>query len=571
MKSRLFLFAFAAIITAFGLPGFAQSYAITNARIVTVSGTTIEKGTVVVRDGLIEAVGPSVNAPADAQVFDGTGLTVYPGFVDALTNLGLQAARPPTTPGPGGGGGGGGQAAAAAAAAASANPSNSNYPAGLRPEEMTLDDVRAGDTQFEANRNAGFTTALTVGRTGIFNGHSALIALAGSSVSEMTVKNPVALHVTFVTIPGQYPGSLLGTFSALRQMLNDARRQQEIQKLYAANPRGMKRPEADKSLEALIPALNRQIPVVFTANRTNEIVRALDLAKEYNLKAIIAGGQEAGQFTDRLKSQDVAVLFSLNFPKRTASAAPDADPEPLETLRFRAEVPKVAGKLAQAGVKFAFQGGGSTSVADFLANAVKTTENGLSKEGAVRAMTLSPAEIFGVSDRMGSIETGKAANLTVVRGDLFGNQKLVTHVFVDGTPFEIKPPAAPQGGPGGRGRGTGPGAGAGSGTGSGTTPAAPSVAGTYAITIQAPGQALTGTLVLTQSGSALTGTMTTELGSSPISDGRTTPTGISFAGTVNYGGQAINYTVTATITGNQLSGTVDSPQGSIPITGTRNP
>lgn len=568
MKSRLFLFALAAIGSAFSLPVFAQSYAITNARIVTVSGTTIEKGTVVVRDGLIEAVGPSVAAPADAQIFDGTGLTVYPGFVDALTNLGLQTARP-ATPTPGGGGGGGGQAAAAAAAAASANPSNSNYPAGLRPEDVTLDDVRAGDSQFEANRNAGFTTALTVGRTGIFNGHSALINLAGSSVSGMTVKSPVALHITFATIPGQYPGSLLGTFSALRQMFNDARRHQEVLKLYVANPKGMKRPAADKSLEALIPVLNRQIPVVFTANRTNEIVRALDLAKEYNLKTIIAGGQEAGQFTDRLKAQDVAVLLSMNFPKRTASAAPEADPETLETLRFRAEVPKVAGKLAAAGVKFAFQGGGATNVADFVANAVKTTENGLSKDAAIRAMTLSPAEIFGVGDRTGSVETGKIANLTVVRGDLFGTQKAVTHVFVDGTPFEVKAPVTPAGGPGGRGRGTG----TGPGTGGGATPAAAlNVAGTYTITIQAPGQPLSGTLVLTQQGTTtITGAMTTELGVSTITDGRVTPTGISFGGTVNFGGQAINYTVVATITGNQLSGTVDSPQGSIPITGTKNP
>ncbi len=446
MKLRLFLVAIAAIGSLFSLSGFAQSYSITNARIVTVSGATIEKGTVVIRDGLIESVGADVKAPADAQVFDGTGLTVYPGFIDALTNLGLAAPRPAT---PGGGGGGGGQAAAAAALAA-APSSNSSYPAGLRPEEVTLEDVRAGDTQFEANRNAGFTAALTTGRTGIFNGQSALISLSGDSVAAMTVKSPVALHITFNTIPGTYPVSLLGTFSALRQMFNDARRHDQLLKLYAANPRGMRRPDADKSLEALIPALNRQMPVVFTANRENEIVRALDLAKEYNLRVIIAGGQEAAKFAGRLKAQDAAVLLSLNFPKRTAAASPDADPETMETLRFRAEAPRTAGKLAAAGVKFAFQGGGSTSVNDFLANAVKSTENGLSKDAAVRAMTLGAAEIFGVGDRLGSVEAGKIANLTVVKGDLFGAQKTITHVFIDGKVFEPKPPAATDG-PGGRG------------------------------------------------------------------------------------------------------------------------
>jgi imidazolonepropionase-like amidohydrolase len=557
MKLRLFLFALAAISSLFGSSAFAQSYAITNARIVTVSGATIEKGTVVIRDGLIESVGADVKAPADAQVFDGTGLTVYPGFIDAMTNLGLAAPARPTTPVVPGGGGG---QAAAAAALAAAPSSNSNYPAGLRPEDVTLDDVRAGDAQFESNRNAGFTVVLTTGRTGIFNGQSALISLSGDSVAAMTVKSPVALHITFNTLPGTYPGSLLGTFSALRQMFNDARRHDQLLKMYAANPRGMKRPDADKSLEALIPALNREVPVVFAANLENEIVRALDLAKEYNLRTIIAGGQEAGKFTDRLKAHDVGVLLSLNFSKRTATASPDADPESLDTLRFRAETPKTAGKLAAAGVKFAFQGGGSTSVNDFLANAVKSTENGLSKDAAVRAMTLGAAEIFGVGDRLGSIETGKIANLTVVKGDLFGAQKTITHVFIDGKLFEPKPPAITPG-PGGRGpRPGGP-----------PSTALPDVGGTYSITIQAPGQALTGTLTLVQQGSNLTGTMVTDLGTSTIKDGLVTADGMSFGGAVVFGGQSIDFTVRATVTGNQLSGTVDSPQGAVPITGTKNP
>jgi imidazolonepropionase-like amidohydrolase len=559
MKSKLVLYAFAAIGMLFGGSVFAQSYAVTNARIVTVSGATIERGTVVVRDGLIQAVGANAAVPADAQVFDGNGLTVYPGFIDSLSNLGL-APRPTPTPGQGGRGGGG----QAAAAAAAAQPSNSNYPAGLRPEYATLEDIREGEAQFEAARNAGFTTALSTGRTGIFTGQSVLIDLAGDNVSVMTVKSPVAMNIAFVTIPGQYPGSLLGTFSALRQMFNDAKRHDQLQKMYAQDPRGMKRPADDKSLEALIPVVNGQMPVILVANRQNEIERALNLAKEYNLKAIIAGGQEAGMFIDRLRAQNVPVLLSMNFPKRTAAASPDADPESMDTLRFRAEVPKVAGKLAAAGIKFAFQNGGAANVNDFVAAAAKSTDNGLSKDAAIRAMTLSPAEIFGVSDRMGSIETGKIANLTVVKGDLFGSQKTITHVFVDGKLFEPKAPEAPAGrGPGGRGQG---------GQGGGANPSAlPNVAGSYSINIAAPGQALTGTLTLTQQGGQLTGTMTTDLGTGPIRDGRVTQNGFSFAGTVNFGGQTIDYTVQVTVTGNTFSGTVDSPQGAIPITGTKNP
>jgi len=556
MRLKLVLYAFAALGLFGASAAYAQSIAITNARIVTVSGPTIEKGTVVIRDGLIESVGADAKTPADAQVIDANGLTVYPGFFDTWSNAGLQA-RPTPQPGGGQGGGGGGQAAAAAAA--QAQPSNSNYPAGLRPELTVADELRAGDAQFDSIRNAGFTTAVTVGRTGIFNGRSAVIDLSGESVSAMLVKEPFAEHISFATIPGTYPGSLLGTFSALRQMFYDAQRLQEWQKAYAANPRGMKRPADDKSLEVLIPLLNRQMPVVFNANTENEIIRALDLAKEFNLKAIIAGGQAAGSVTDRLKAQNVPVLLSMNFPKRTASAAPDADPENLSTLRFRSEVPKTAAKLAQAGVKFAFQSGGLTTMNDFFANAGKAVEGGLAKDAAIRAMTLSAAEILDLNNRLGSIENGKIANLAVVKNDVFASDRFVPFVVVDGKLYEQKEPVRTPGG------GRGP---------ASPAPVVPSVAqvaGTYNITIDVPGQMLTGTIVLTQQGDTINGTMTTQLGVTQIRGGKATSDGFTFAATVEFGGQTIDISAKATVAGSALNGTIDAPQGSAALTGTKVP
>ena len=548
MKLRLLLIAFGAISSLFSLSAFGQSYAITNATIVTVSGGTIEKGTVVVRDGLIESVGTAVKVPADAQVFDGTGSTVYPGFIDALTGLGMAA--PPARPT---GGPGGGPSAGPTPAAAT---SNSNYPAGLRPEVVAADELRAGESQFETNRNAGFTTVLTVGRTGIFNGQSAIIDLAGDDVSGMIIKSPFAEHISFSTIPGQYPGSLLGTFSALRQMFYDAQRLQELRKMYDANPKGMRRPDDDKSLEALIPILNRQMPVVFNANRVNEIVRALDLAKEFNLRTIIAGGQEAWKLTDRLKAQDVPVLLSLNYPKRTAAASAEADPESLDLLRFRAETPKGAAKLAQANVKFAFQSGGVTNIADYFANAKNTVDGGLSRDAAIRAMTLGAAELLGVADRTGSIEPGKIANLTLVKGDLFSSDRAIKNVFVDGKPFEQKEQPAS-----GRRPGTPPGA----------EPAIMVVGGNYSITIEVPGQSMPGTLVLIQQGAVITGSLTTQLGTAVVRDGKVAADGFTFASTVEVGGTSMEINVSGKVAGNQITGTIDSPQGAIPFTGTRNP
>lgn len=549
---------FTAAIFAFALCGLsiqaqtrAETLAITNARIVTASGAAIEKGTVVVRNGLIEAVGANLKAPADARIIDGANLTVYPGLIDANTNLGLPAAAPPRPPGPGG--------AVAAAGQSNAPASNSTYPDGLQPEETAIERLKAGEAQFETVRGAGFTTALIVSREGVFNGQSAIINLAGETVSEMIVRPAFAAHFSFTTLrTGAFPTSLMGTFAALRQMLLDARRLQNNRQAYDKNPRGIRRPETDRSLEALMPVLRRETPIVFNANTENEIVRALDLAKEFNLNAIISGGQEAWKVSDRLKAANVPVLLSLNFPKRTATASPEADAESLELLRLRAETPKTAGKLANAGVKFAFQSGGMTNVADFLTNAAKATENGLSKDAAVRAMTLSAAEIFGLDDRLGSIETGKIANLTVTRGDIFSKDKTITHVIVDGKLFEQKekpktPPPAP---------------------GAATTPpqsATANVGGSYAITIEIPGQATPATLVLTQQGEILTGSIQGQFGNAPLKNGKVTAEGFTFSATVEFGGTTIDLDASGRVTGNQIGGTITTPQGAIPFSGTKTP
>jgi len=248
-------------------------------------------------------------------------------------------------------------------------------------------------------------------------------------------------------------------------------------------------------------------------------------------------------------------LLSLNFPKRTAAASTEADADSMDLLRFRAETPKGAARLAQAGVKFAFQSGGATSVTDYFSNAGKAVEAGLNKDAAVRAMTLGAAEVLGVADRTGSIETGKIANLAVVKGDLLGKDRTVTHVFVDGKYFEQKAPAkVPP-----------------ATTTTGATPAFANVAGNFAITIEVPGQTLTGTLALTQQAAQLAGTMQTQLGTSQVKDGKVTAEGFTFSSTVEFGGSTIEIIVKGTVTGNQISGTIDSPQGAVPFSGTRNP
>jgi imidazolonepropionase-like amidohydrolase len=364
------------------------TFAITNARVVPVSGPPIEKGTIVIRDGLIAAVGANVAVPADARVIDGSGLSVYPGLIDAYGSLGLPSGGQEAGGGAGGGGGGRGRGGGAPQGPARPNLApNSNYPPGLQPEVSVVDELRADPEAFQGPYGAGITAALSAPANGIFQGQSAFINLAGDDVAAMVVKASVAQHVGFTPLrAGGYPNSLLGVFSALRQMLLDAQHYRDEKAAYDRNPRGMQRPEFDASLEALLPVLARQQPVVMEASTQREIERALGLAKEFNLRVIIAGGSEAYLVADRLKAESVPVLLSANFPRRTAAPSPDADPDPLRVLRQRVEIPKGPGRLAKAGVKFGFESGGLSNWGEFLNNVHRAVENGLSGEDAVRSL-----------------------------------------------------------------------------------------------------------------------------------------------------------------------------------------
>jgi imidazolonepropionase-like amidohydrolase len=534
IRSRLIvasalLFLFAGVSNA--QRSAIDTYAITNARIVTVSGPVIDRGTVVIRNGLIAAAGANVTAPPDARVIDGTGLTVYPGLIDSYTNLALPEAAPSPSPG---GGGGGFFFAQQQQQRPAAGP-NSTQPVGLQPEVMVEDVIRPGGNEIESSRNVGITTALTFPRSGIWMGQSALINLAGETPQQMIVRSPVAMHVGFTPLrTGQYPGSLLGVFSTLRQMMLDAQRYRDSLAVYERAPRGTRRPETDRSLAALVPVVDGRMPVVMLANSEREIARALDLGAEFKLKLIIAGGREADRVADRLAKQNVPVLLSLNLPKRTTAALPEADPEPLRVLRERVEAQQTAGKLAKAGVRFAFQSGSMTTISDLMGNVRTTIENGLQAADAVRAFTIWPAQILGVQDQLGSIEAGKIANLTVSRGDLFDRNSRITHVFIDGRPVDLRPAAVSIG------------------------PGRNSLSGSWTVNVNLEGQGDKSiTLTLQQEGERLSGSIAGPLGAGEISNASASNTGeVRFTVSVNVEGQTKEATFTGRLANNEIRGNV---------------
>jgi hypothetical protein len=277
------------------------------------------------------------------------------------------------------------------------------------------------------------------------------------------------------------------------------------------------------------------MPVIMHASAEREIERALDLAKEFNLRVIISGGADSWKMTDKLK--DVPVLLSLNFPKRTTAQVPEADPEPLRVLRERVDAPKTAGRLAAAHVRFAFQSGAMTNISDYLANAAKAVENGLPRDEALRALTINAAEILGVADRLGTIEPGKIANLTVTRGDIFDRTARITNVFIDGQPVDLKPvtPAGAGGGGGGR-----------------------LANGTWTLSINLGEGEQSVTLILQQEGENLRGSIQGALGSAQIANASISPGGeLRFTVPVTTGGQTHEATFTGTIAGNEMRGTVE--------------
>jgi imidazolonepropionase-like amidohydrolase len=533
-----------------------DAYAITNARIVPGTGATIARGTVVVRNGLIAAVGANVPVPADARIVDASGLTVYPGLIDATSSLALPA------PSGGGGGRGGGGGGGFGAPPEPSAPSISTLPPGLRPEVLVAEMIRPGGDAITAARNAGLTATLTAPREGIFLGQSVLINLAGETPQDMIVHAPVGMNIAFNSLRGVYPGSLMGVFAALRQTLLDAQHYRDAQVLYGRSPVGMRRPAFDPSLAALQPVLAREMPVIMYANSHAEIERALNLAQEFNLRAIIAGGMEAQTLAPRLKAMNVPVLLSLNLPRRTTPASPDAQPESMAILRSRVEAQKTAGALAAAGVRFAFQSGGASNPSEMLANARRVMQHGLTADQALRAFTVAPAEIMGVSNRLGTVEAGKIANLTISRGDLFADGS-VTQVFIDGRQYMVPVQTAGMAGQSGRG----------ATTGGATGPAASIAAGTWTVTFNLGERTSTATLNLRQEGERVTGTITSELGEAPITDGSVGANGnLHFRTAIPMGAQTFEGIVDASIDGAAMTGTVQvEATGAIPFTGRRTP
>ena len=528
-------------------PRVAQSqasggtWALTNARIETVTKGTIEKGTIVIRDGLIEAVGANVTPPGDARVVDLSGRTIYPGFIDLTSSMGLPTSPQPQGFGGGGGGGGGGAQTAAAQPRA----------IGLEPGRVIATEVAPAAADIRAARDVGITAALVAPSRGAFRGLSALIPMRDDSSARFVVKAPVAMHMGFQGVAGRYPGTLLGVIAYERQQLYDAQRHGLLMDRYKAGQRGVPRPSYDVNLDALVPVVRGQLPAFFAASNENEIRRAIDIGKEFDLKVTLVGATEAFRTLDVLKGARPLVV-SVDFPQAmevTGWAYRGAQRRELNDSATRdAAVRKIveanAAALNKAGVRFALAPG-ALRPNDFVANVRKAIAAGLPREVAVEALTIRAAEIAGVGDQLGSIEPGKIADLVVADGPALAENARIRTVFVDGIDHDVIP-AGPTGRNGQRAGGGGPAA-----RGGGETA---QVAGSWTMTVSGPQGPMTSTMTLTQTGDALDGSIVSELGTSTISDGRVNGRNVSWQASFQIGGERTTVTFEAEVDGNRMTG-----------------
>lgn len=412
LRKIVVLAALAALVSAPSRPANAADSAlvINGARIVTVSGAVLENGSIVIQNGRIASVGVGLTAPAGARVIDGRGKTVYPGLFDGLTTLGLTEV---------------GQGAAGTVdtqETGDVNPHAKSWVA-LHPDSELLPVARA----------FGITTAISAPNGGLISGQSAVIRTAGDTPMALTVKSPVAMHMRYpngapvIDFSQGFPNLEPKTFE---QRVQERKRNQEKELLrlkslidearaYGEGQAAGTSLKVDLPMEALALAAMGKIPVVMRANAEADIKGAIKFATENRLKLIIAGGAEAWRCVDELKKADVAVLMGVE-------QLPTRESDPYDAAYANPAT------LHKAGVRFAIVTDDAAYSRNLPFEAAMAFAFGLPREAALRAITLSPAEIFGVASTLGSIEVGKTATLILTNGDILDHRTSITNVIVDG-------------------------------------------------------------------------------------------------------------------------------------------
>ena len=463
MARRFFLAIAAALPAAFSTavaqtadPGRAAAaprvdYALTNVRIVTAPGRVIERGTVVTRDGRIAAVGANITIPAGVVQIDLAGHSVYAGLIDAATSIGLPSparalpgADAAGAGGAGGGGGGRGAAVPQAGRGVALGRGAAPLPPVVLPEldadAEAADMFAPTDDQLKAFRSAGVTTVGLVFDGGLFPGRVGAALTGTRDGSRLSLRSGVGQQVSFGTKRGGYPGTGIGAVAFIRQAFLDAQYEARVEKAFKAGTPGA-RPSNDPFRRSLMAAATNTMPSWFVASTERQIIRVAEISAEMELKnPVVVGSQEGWRVIPQLKKSGATALVSLRFPSPDsitgreflAVGSGKSGVAPPSTSSDSAQVRANAAALVKAGIPVAFASFGGEG-GTFRDRIRATITAGLSADDALRAATVTPAALLGITAAVGTIEIGKLANLVVVSGnDLFAANTPIKHVFVEG-------------------------------------------------------------------------------------------------------------------------------------------
>ena len=531
------IWSLAALPAAAERPEPPPFYAIRDARVVTGTGESLERATVLIADGLIEAVGADIEIPADAWVIDGEGLVLYPGLIDAMTDLGQKREESASPRGRG-------------------RPGAGPPPPRIRgPEDRpatqpwrSAADLLADDGRVEQWRDAGFTAAVTVPGGGFFPGQATLIHLGDAEPGARVLATPIAQRLGFRGNGGfrDFPGSLMGGIAYVRQVFFDAEHYGKAEALYRKSPSGRKRNTYDRTLAPIHAAVEDGLPFLIPAARVHEIDRVLGLASEWRIEPVIVGGHGAYARAEELRAGSASVLLDLKWPEADKDADPDAD-TPLPELYHRRMAPVTPKLLHEAAVPFAFTSGGLSGPPAIFEGVRAAIDAGLTHDAAVHALTLGAARIFGAADRLGSIEAGKIANLVLATAEPWAEEVEIRAVFIDGRKYQ-QPQEDEED----------------------QEPPASDVSGTWALELQAPSgvRELTAELTMSEDG-RVSGEVNSERGTRTVEKGRMSGDQLTFKTTQTMGERSFTATYSLAVAEDAMTGSLSTARGAMDLTGER--
>lgn len=505
-------------------------WAIKDCRLVVPGGPAVAKATILIRDGLVEAVGPGIAVPADAEVVDGSKLTAHPGLIDALGQSLLKLPEEKFD------------------TAKFYSGEFTDKDRGLTPELKAFDYVVLGKSTLEKYHKAGLLAAQVIPQKGVFTGQGSFFSLSSEDKNKALVLKDDWLGLGYSPSSFMvYPNSLMGVVAMLRQEFADVAYFSMNSSRWKKELKGIGRPDFSGIYDALVDYASGKKPVVFFCNNQHDIRRTLELAAELKLDYLICDlGGEAQFVIPELKKAKARLLCTVSFKAPSTSLRSQLG----KTEREKAEkelYPKNPAKLAEAGIPFAFSSIGTDDPKSFLEGIQKAIDAGLSRDKALEALTITPAAFLGLDKALGTIEPGKIANLVLVEGDALAKEPKVKMVFADGRKFEFKDTKGKEG----------------------EKPTV-NVSGRWEVTI--PDAGLKMNVDFTQEEAGLSGKLTTPFGVFDFTGGTVSANEIYFEMNISVGGQDIDLYFSATVTGDTMRGTVvQGTQGSSEFTAKRNP